>query len=331
MVVRDARDWSIEIARRDTSNDLDSVFSSIVKRNRQVIATVFVTYARQDAAAAIRLADHVGVNMLVDHPDLLVASCQEEPFVSLVLDKISSGAQEEWSAVLTEAALRFENVARRLNSATSPGSLTIEEMLGDRRIRWLLRLCRVRPRSWYGLLLRSAFMSSEGNADKSALSAIMTFKSCTKRVYLHRLMLVLIWLALPMAWLFFEILTAKLISLFYIFPSSEKSSALVGFLAILIVFGPIPPMFTAAVGFTRYIRNVYYALGNCTTLLKTTAIPPLMMSPGVALARVLMPVQTKAVALLTELGTETATAARSQVMSRRPVGSYYLYTAAKKP
>jgi hypothetical protein len=64
VVVRDARDWTIEVARKAIAPDLEIIFSGIVGSNREAVTDVFAEYVAQDAAAAIRLADHMGVDML---------------------------------------------------------------------------------------------------------------------------------------------------------------------------------------------------------------------------------------------------------------------------
>ncbi|WP_184370746.1 hypothetical protein [Nocardiopsis metallicus] len=58
------------------------------------------------------------MNLLTDHSELLVESCQEKPFLALALDRALEGVPDQrapWSRILVEAALRYENVAQRLD------------------------------------------------------------------------------------------------------------------------------------------------------------------------------------------------------------------------
>jgi hypothetical protein len=118
VVVRDARDWSAKIARRVPGIELPDVFAGIVGNNKETLVKLFTAYASQDAAAAFRLADQVGVDMLEEHPEILIDACQEEPFLALALERAKIDQLHRWANIIAEAALKYANVAHRLNSTT---------------------------------------------------------------------------------------------------------------------------------------------------------------------------------------------------------------------
>jgi len=120
VVVRDARDWFEQVARQSTHRELDDVFATIVQGSRNAVVQVFSTYASQDAAAAIRLAEEVGLDMVSEHPEIVIESCQEESFLALALERLSSDGLKLWASILTTAALRYGNVARRLDGTPAP-------------------------------------------------------------------------------------------------------------------------------------------------------------------------------------------------------------------
>ena len=120
VVVRDAQDWFEQVTRRATHEELDDVFATIVQGSRSAVLQIFSTYASQDAAAAIRLAEEVGLDIVSEHPELVIQSCQEESFLALILEKLSSDGLEPWADILAIAAIRFRNVAWRLDSTGAP-------------------------------------------------------------------------------------------------------------------------------------------------------------------------------------------------------------------
>ena len=123
VVIRDAKSWFVHVARRPPDEEMDLILTRIVQHNRSALFEVFSSYASQDAAAAFRLADAVGVNMLEEYPEALLQSCQERPFLALAMEHSSNDLQhrEMWTQLLSEAALRFRSVAQRLATAPVPG------------------------------------------------------------------------------------------------------------------------------------------------------------------------------------------------------------------
>jgi hypothetical protein len=122
VVIRDAKSWFVHVARRPPGEELDMILTRIVQHSRSALLEVFSSYASQDAAAAFRLADAVGVNMLEEYPEVLLRSCQERPFLALAMEHGSDDLRhrEMWTQLLSEAALRFRNVAQRLATAPTP-------------------------------------------------------------------------------------------------------------------------------------------------------------------------------------------------------------------
>ncbi len=182
VIVGDAREWHAGVARVKFVPELESVFTDIVRGNREVLARVFATYASQDAAAAVRLAEQVGIDMLAEQPNLLVQSCQEEPFLAYALAGIKTSSISSWAAILVEAALLYSNVAYRLAVLIPPANAPLSGV--NPKYRKLLRLSAIGIGSWYEALLSTVL---DCNDIDERLTAIGLMKECTRRASFHRL------------------------------------------------------------------------------------------------------------------------------------------------
>ena len=125
VVLRDARSWMDQVAGRLVGPELDGILPSIIGSNREALEEIFSLYASQDAPAAFRLAESVGVDMLKDYRGILVSSCQEPPFLALAMERawLESVSRNTWLIILTEAALRYGNVAHRLEESQVSNSI----------------------------------------------------------------------------------------------------------------------------------------------------------------------------------------------------------------
>lgn len=119
VVLRDARSWMDQVAGRHVGPELDGLLPSIVGSNREALGEIFSLYASQDAPAAVRLAESVGVDMLEGYRGILISSCQEPPFLALAVERASdtSANRDTWLIILAEAALRYRNVAHKLEES----------------------------------------------------------------------------------------------------------------------------------------------------------------------------------------------------------------------
>jgi GTPase SAR1 family protein len=180
VVVRGAKDWHSTIARANIAPTLENVFKDIVKGNREIVTKVFATYAGQDAAAAVRLAEQVGLDMLIDHPNLLAESCQEEPFLALAIARLQTSSADLWAAVLAEAALLYSNVAYRLDFMMPPADSPLAEVKPKHKR--LFRLGPVRKNSMYESILSNTI---DGAGVDERLSAVQIIKGCVNRPNLH--------------------------------------------------------------------------------------------------------------------------------------------------
>ena len=246
VVLRDARDWAVEIERKHAELKLDDIFSNIVGDNREVIAKVFATYARQDAAAAIRLADQLGVDMVVEHPAIIVDSCQEEPFLALALERANSEENEDWPRVLLEAALRFANVAHRLDS--TPAKLSVPS--ADKKLSSLLWLCGIDRGSWYEAIAQRVVAGQTDS--KQTFEADQAFSSCLSSAIRNRLICLL---GFPLGLM----TTCGLAAAILLSPTPSGWLLTIGSF-ILFVLQFIPSVM--GFGFARYVRGIYRDIGN---------------------------------------------------------------------
>lgn len=119
VVLRDARNWMAQVAGRRVDPELDGLLPGIVESNREALGEVFSLYASQDAPAAFRLAESVGVEMLDNYREIIISSCQEPPFLALAIERAWSASANYgmWLVTLAEAGLRYRNVAHKLASS----------------------------------------------------------------------------------------------------------------------------------------------------------------------------------------------------------------------
>ena len=175
VVVRDARDWHEQVARK-TADQLEDVFSVIVGGSRHTLIQVFVTYASQDAAAAIRLADDVGVDIAVEYPELVIKSSQEAAFLALAIDKAARDDGEVWKKILIESALVHSNVANEL--AQRPAETFKGLRVADKKISRILHY--VPESRLYHVLLSHVLAGSD---DMSVLHALRGVIQNSTRFY----------------------------------------------------------------------------------------------------------------------------------------------------
>lgn len=169
VVSRDARDWATETGVTVVDADLQQMFASIVSENSQLIATVFGTYARQDAAAALRLADEMGIDLLSEHLGVAIEACQEAPFRDLMVDRVTSDTSGRTSLVLFEAALRYQSVAATLDALEWASPIDWSRTAMDS----LIAACRIKPGSVYAALARAAFQNPISRLEDFPATAVL--------------------------------------------------------------------------------------------------------------------------------------------------------------
>lgn len=201
-VTRDSRDWASDTNITVAAADLRDMFSSIASGNKELVAAVFGTYARQDAPAALRLADEMGINLLAEHPLVAIEACQEAPFRDLMLDRMHSDASGRTSLVLLEAALRYQSVAVALNELDFPANRRIAE--ADRPISSLVQASStIRPESAYAAIaVTPSLLLTPGIEDFPAAKILATCAARARYIKFVRITLYSIRLAfaiLPLA------------------------------------------------------------------------------------------------------------------------------------
>jgi len=157
VVLRDARSWMDHVAGRHVGPELDGLLPSIVGSNPEALGEIFSLYASQDAHAAFRLAESVGVDMLDDYREILINSCQEPPFLALAMERAWKGSTDHnmWPVILAEAAVRYQNVAHKLEGSQIAGDAPSTEM----PVRDHVFVRRTKERSYYRACLAFAVSS----------------------------------------------------------------------------------------------------------------------------------------------------------------------------
>ena len=116
MVVRDSVLCSEYMSDVNSDFNPDHFYSRLTVLHKENLQYLLSLYAKQDAAAAFRLAESSNFNIARDFPEIIIKHCDQRAFVTLVIDKLSSDHKNYylWSALLSEAALRSRVVAEIL-------------------------------------------------------------------------------------------------------------------------------------------------------------------------------------------------------------------------
>jgi hypothetical protein len=118
--------------------DLTAFYQRLIVGQKNSLATLLSAYALQDAAAAFRLADACGLDMLGVFPEVVISNCDQPPFLELVIAKVLDDERQSaaWAALLAEAGLQSRVVARTLHTFTPNEKLKQKIEVIPRRQRW---------------------------------------------------------------------------------------------------------------------------------------------------------------------------------------------------
>ena len=144
VVVKDAKQCSTHIPTANADLDLDTFFSTLAGNQKQSLYKLISAYAAQDAAAAFRLAETCNINLVQDFPELVIAHCDQPPFLALVLEKTlrNTNQTESWAALLAESGLRSRAVAAALSTHAPSRELTDAISRIPEQQRWIQkRIC----------------------------------------------------------------------------------------------------------------------------------------------------------------------------------------------
>jgi hypothetical protein len=160
VVVRDQQqcaDYSPSMAPFDAR----AFFEALVSRQQDQLSTLFRTFAFQDAAAAFRLADACGLDLLKSSPEVIVSNCDQPAFLEIVIARAlrEERTTRDWAIVLSEAALRSRPVARSLDKMALNDQLERLIRPLPRRFRW----DRGGQKTFYGQLVTIAVSGGDAS------------------------------------------------------------------------------------------------------------------------------------------------------------------------
>ncbi len=137
VVLQDAERWS-ELSGREVGIDLEEVFEHLVGSDRQRLVRLFSSYALNDSAAALRLAEACGVDLAVEEPELVLNNCEFPPFLAVALQRgLATGESGlRWLVLLAEAGLRNHFSAFVLHGQEAPEQLRRRVTAQPRSRQW---------------------------------------------------------------------------------------------------------------------------------------------------------------------------------------------------
>lgn len=117
VVIRDAEQALGYSHTSELGIDLDTFYDAVLRSREDRIEVLLKAYARQDAAAAFRLADSLDVDLLDQFPDIIVSNCDQRPFLEMVIERTATADQSQrelWAMLVAESAIRYKIVAEML-------------------------------------------------------------------------------------------------------------------------------------------------------------------------------------------------------------------------
>ena len=126
VVIIDACQCSAHMPSISIPVDLQQFYQALVNTQQDSLAKLLIAYATQDAAAVFRLAEITNLDLASDFPDLIIDNCDQAPFYALVKQQalIDLNRIELWTALLSEAALRSNIVAKWMEKDTPSETLS---------------------------------------------------------------------------------------------------------------------------------------------------------------------------------------------------------------
>lgn len=130
-------------------------------------------YARQDAAAAFRLAEVSNLDLIKDFPQIVTQHCDQPPFLALILEKVSHESERIGllARLINEAALRSAAVAKVLFYAEPSAILRNYTLKVAPRRRWYRK--SLLPERLYTQLLTVALSAHVNSKENYPLSQVL--------------------------------------------------------------------------------------------------------------------------------------------------------------
>ncbi len=120
-----------------TGSAIRSFFESLAQRDDDTILSLIVAYAKQDAAAAFRVAELIQIDLLDNLPTVIVQNCDQPPFFALVLERAIQDQARfmQWTCAIAESALSSKAAGALLWNASERPWLSLAD-LAPSRVRW---------------------------------------------------------------------------------------------------------------------------------------------------------------------------------------------------
>lgn len=125
LVLRDADENAKAIKSTALSFDVNKFLEELSQERNLPIKLAISEYARQDAVAALRLSEVLGISFIDEFWETILVNCDQSPMLSVAIEQaVSSSADaNKWRQLLAEAALIMPSVAGELDSHHPSGRL----------------------------------------------------------------------------------------------------------------------------------------------------------------------------------------------------------------
>ena len=137
VVLSDQAQWAA-IYGRTVPVSLGDVFGKIVKADRERLTQVFTSYASRDPAAAFRLAEATGFNLITGQRWLVVENLANPPFLDIAIERAQRQSADivDWALALSEGSIISFLVAIKLNGIAPGPAVTDRLKKVDSKLRW---------------------------------------------------------------------------------------------------------------------------------------------------------------------------------------------------
>ncbi|MEV4199048.1 NACHT domain-containing protein [Micromonospora globbae] len=140
VILADEAEWRNAYNRPPAAVTHEQLLKMLIQGDRKRLVTVLGSYASLDPQAAFRLARSLEVDLVKDHPTIVVRNLASEPFRSLVIEDLNArkDVDLQQALVLCEAALINPYVAHSLTAESASVLNIVSPSAIPRRFRWFV-------------------------------------------------------------------------------------------------------------------------------------------------------------------------------------------------
>ncbi|MEU5671343.1 NACHT domain-containing protein [Micromonospora sp. NPDC047753] len=294
VILADEAEWREAYNRPAAAVTHEQLLKMLIQGDRRRLVAVLGSYASVDPQAAFRLARSLEVDLVKDHPSIVIENLASRPFCSLVIEDISARKMPELQQVLIlcEAALANPFVAFAL-ADEPPSVLKFDTPSAiPRRFRWFVPDTSRDPALNLRLNLLTYSASIISNANATDLISADEFPGCARLAELRapcsfpfsRFLWLRLWMVVTFAFVFTVGVTVPLVVLHSDTRLLTFTAAVVSALSLWAAYNLSVYTETRAAYFSWHLHGMLQEFGSDRVISGTQQGHPVLV-PAALLAR----------------------------------------------